>query len=286
MERIILIIWLLGFFGFANAQTDSLDIKKDSIEQAGIISTVKDSMPAQDSLTLAKKKDKRPNRNLPADPPRRFSLVFARTLMLSGSSPDSVPINATGSGTYSISGGLKFFMYRDIVGLRFAPGLSWTQITYESTNLKTFPVIKDSTSNSIDQERHTIVHGEASLSLFTNLTRDEDGDPIIFLEAGGNVGYIISANYRQRFTDDNGLRHKEKLRDLETVEDANGSREFVPLKYGVFGRVGYKWAALTFQYRLSDIFDEFTDDIFLPENKVGFKNPKIPPIEIGLTIFF
>lgn len=274
MKRIILAIFLLFPGGLIYSQTDSTNIEE-------VVPVLTDSLPAK------VEKSKKPSRDLPADPPRRFSLVLSRTLLLSGSSPDSVPINGTGSGTYSIAGGLKFFLYKDILGLRFAPGISWTQITYESTNLKTFPVLKDSSStNTIDQERHTLVHGEGSLSIFANLTRDEDGDPVIFLEAGGNVGYLISANFRQRFTDENGLRHKEKIRDLETVEDELGSKEFPPLKYGIFGRVGYKWAALTVHYRLSDIFDVYTDDIFLPANKTGFRNPKIPPLEVGLTIFF
>ncbi len=241
-----------------------------------------------DSLAIpAETKKKLPKPRVMADPPRRFSLVFARTFMLAGSSPDSVPVSNTSSGTYSVAGGLKFFLYRDLLGLRFAPGVSWTHIAYESTNLKTFPVRKDTNLNTIDQERHVLVHGETSLSLFANLSRDEDGDPRYFVEGGGYVGYMIATNFRRRFTDKNGLRHKEKLRDLETLEDEeSGSREFPPLKYGVFGRVGYKWAALTFHYRLSDLFDEFTDPIFLPEGKEGFRNPDIPPFEVGLTIFF
>lgn len=219
--------------------------------------------------------------NLDVDPPGRFNLVFTRGLMLAGGSPDSIPINGNASGTYSIGGGIKFALDKqNVLGLRLTPGVSWTHIQYNQTEGKTYPTVGDSLNFSV--EKHTMAFADLALSIFINLSRDEDNDRRFFLEAGGYGSFLVSANYKTRFTNADGQRVKNKIRDLEQISD-----EWLRYRYGLFGRLGYKWAALYVGYRLSDVFDPFTNDILLPRpTDVGFRNPQIPPLEVGISLFF
>ena len=232
-------------------------------------------LAAQDSAQVA-------SPALPTDPPRSFSLVFNRGFMLSGSQPDSVPLNGTGSGTYFIGAGFKFPLWQNKLGLRVAPGIAFTHFTYEQTNLKTFPSIQDSLAYPLTLERHGATWVELPLGFYANFSRDEDGDPRFFAEIGGYVGYLLAANYKTRYTnvDIGNLRVKEKIRDLHKVES-----EWERLRYGLYGRLGYKWASLYVCYRLSEVFDEFTHPDFRPRAGEGFRNPRIAPMEVGITVF-
>lgn len=201
--------------------------------------------------------------------------------MLASGSPDSIPLNGNASGTYSIAGGIKFPLdKKNILGIRMAPGVSWTHIQYNQTEGKTFPTVGDTLNFSV--EKHTMVFADLALSMYINLSRDEDQDRRFFLELGGYGSYLIAANYKTRFTNADGLRIKNKVRDLEQISD-----EWLRYRYGLFGRVGYKWAALYIGFRLSDVFDEFTNESLRPRpEETGFKNPQIPPLEVGLSLFF
>ncbi|MEM7654767.1 MAG: outer membrane beta-barrel protein [Bacteroidota bacterium] len=214
------------------------------------------------------------------DRPKNFSLVFNRGLMIAGPSPDSVPLNGTSSGTYFIGGGIRVSLWKDIVRLRITPGLAWTHLAYDQTNLKSFPTIQDSTPYDYAVEKHVLTYAELPVGVFVNLSKDEDGDTRYFVEAGGYFGYLISANYRTAYTDENGLRVKEKVRDLEQLDS-----EWNPFRYGVYARFGYRWASLYASWRLSDVMDEFTNAPFVPRGGEGYRNPNIPPMELGLTIF-
>lgn len=216
----------------------------------------------------------------PDDRPRNFSLVFNRGLMIANSSPDSVPLNGNSSGTYSIGGGIKINLVKNVVRLRMTPSIAWTHFNYDQTNLKTFPTVGDSLPFDLTLEKHTLVFGELPVGLIFNLTTDEDGDPRFFVEAGGYIGYLLAANYKTRYKDDDGLRVKEKRRDLNNLDS-----ELEQLRYGLYGRVGYKWASLYFSFRLSDVFDEFTNPALRPIASEQYKNPIIPPMELGITIF-
>lgn len=217
---------------------------------------------------------------LPTDPPRSFSLVFNRGFMLSGSQPDSVPLNGTGSGTYFIGAGFRFSLFKNKMGLRVSPGIAFTHFTYEQTNLKTFPSVPDSVPFPFTQERHGSTWAELPLGIYANFSRDEDGDPRFFAELGGYIGYLLAANYKTRYNNAANLRVKEKVRDLHKIES-----EWERLRYGLYGRVGYKWAAIYVSYRLSEVFDEFTNPAYRPKAVEGFRNPAIAPMEFGITVF-
>ena len=69
-----------------------------------------------------------------------------------------------------------------------------------------------------------------------------------------------------------------QTRKQEIIEN-----EFEKLRYGIYARLGYKWAALYFNMRLNDVFDELANDP--PNDMAGYKNPTIPPLQVGITIF-
>jgi hypothetical protein len=218
--------------------------------------------------------------NLPADPPSKFDLVFNRSFMLNGGGTlDTVPINGSSSGTFSIGGGIKFPLAQNKLGIRVTPSVAWTQINYNQTDLKSFPTVKDSLPFDLTSERHGLFHVELPIGVYVNVSRDEDNDPKFFVEAGGYIGYLISAKYQYRYLNSSGQRIRVQNRDLETIEN-----EFEKLRYGIYARLGYKWAALYFNVRISDVFDEFAND---PPREVlgGFKNPIIPAMQAGITIF-
>ncbi|MDX2282874.1 MAG: outer membrane beta-barrel protein [Bacteroidia bacterium] len=220
--------------------------------------------------------------NLGTDRPRSFSLVLSRGVMLTGPVRDTVPVNGGSSGSYGLHAGIKLGILRNVLGLRIAPGISWTRIQYDQTKIKTFPTVVDSLPFPLSSERHHTTFLELPVGVYVNLTRDEDGDARFFLEGGGYVGYLLAASYRQRYTNSDQLTVRYKLSDLESLEEP----EFSRLRYGVYARFGYKWASLHGMWRLSDVFDEFTNASLLPKEAEGFRNPKIPPLEAGLTIFF
>ncbi len=236
-------------------------------------------LPAQVDTTETKEAAPKV-KDLPSDPPRKYALVFGRSLLLANSSPDSIPLGSSSSGTYSLGASIKIFLLGDKLGLRLTPGISWKHLTYENTQAKTYPTVFDS-SLQLELEKHILTAGDLGLSVFYHITTDEDGDPLYFIEAGAYGSYLLGGNYRRRYTDAEGLRRRDKTLDIVGV-----ANEWQPLQYGLMARVGYKWLGLEFNYRLSDLLDEFTNTIFLPKEGEGFRNPVIPPIEVGLKIFF
>ncbi len=219
--------------------------------------------------------------DLPTDPPRRFNLVFTRGFALAGPANDTVPISSTASGSYAIGAGFLFpFGPRNRVGLRAAPGLSWTSFTYQQLPDKTFPTVSDSVN--YDQERHRLFFLEMPIGLYVNFTRDEDGDPLFFGEMGGYIGYLGSAQYKIKYRNSAGQRVMQRTRDLEQLSDPG---EFERIRYGAYARVGYKWFSLFFSMRLTPVFDEFTNPSLRPKNVEGFRNPGMPAMEIGLSLF-
>ena len=222
--------------------------------------------------------------NLPTDPPKRFSLVFNRGFSLPGPAQDTVPISSTGSGTYFLGGGFRFPLgIKNIVGIRATPGLAWTSYSYQRTVDQTFPSIQDSLPFGYTQEKHRMFFLEMPLGVYINFTRDEDGDPLFFGEFGGFVGYLSSAEYRIRYRNGSGQRIEERTRDLEQISDPE--IEFERLRYGAYARLGYKWITLYYSIRLTDVFDEFTNPSLRPKDVEGFKNPTLPPMEIGISLF-
>jgi len=220
--------------------------------------------------------------NLPVDMARRFSLVFNRGFQLVDKQNDSIPINGASSGTFFLGGGIRIPLIKQTVGIRLTPGISWTNISYNQTNFKKFPSVASDTIN-LSVEKHGLTHIDLPVSFFFNLTRDEDGDPRIFLEIGGYASYLMAASYRIKYEDANGLRVKEKIRDLHSLE--GDKAEFERLRYGMFARAGFKWFALYLDYRLSDVFDEFSGTIINPQTSPGFRNPILEPLQIGISIF-
>ena len=109
--------------------------------------------------------------------------------MLGATSLDTVPLNAFGSGSYSLQNAIKLNLYRNVLGLRLSPGVTWARLAYTQNDLKTFPTIPDSLNLNLTQERHQFFYIELPVSLVFNITKDEDGDSEFFVEAGGYASF-------------------------------------------------------------------------------------------------
>jgi hypothetical protein len=256
--------FLLAFLAFSllHAQTDSTR-------------TAPEGDPASEQESAATEEDY----NLPTDPPKVFQTIFTRGFLLGATSLDSVPLNGVGSGSYSIHGGIKINLARNIVGIRISPGVAWNRLAYSQNDLKTFPTINDSLALTPERERHLLFYADLPISFYVNLSRDEDGDSKLFLEAGGYVSYLLGASYKRKSPDGNDLTVIYLERNLQRLDE-----EWQALRYGVFGRIGYKWASLYFGFRLSPLLDDFTNQGRQPNGSAAYQNPTIPPMELGLSL--
>ncbi|MEM8887230.1 MAG: porin family protein [Bacteroidota bacterium] len=266
--RYIIHFLLFAILGLANLQAQE------------IINDTTQTVPGEAPAEEAKAEDKEDN--LPVDAARRFSLVFNRTLQTTNGTADTIPLNGTGSGTFFIGGGIRIPLGGKVANIRLAPGISWTGFNYNQTNLKRFPTFANDSTN-LSLEKHSLTHIDLPLSFYFNFSRDEDGDPRFFVELGGYASYLMAASYKIRYEDENGLRVREKIKDLHALEGDNA--EFERLRYGAFARVGFKWIALYLDYRLSDVFDENGGTVINPDTPAGFLNPVFEPLQIGISIF-
>jgi hypothetical protein len=217
--------------------------------------------------------------NQPADDPRTFSLVFNRGFIYQPNNfqvaQDTVPINGTSSGTFFLGAGIMVPFGRNVIGLRMAPGFAWTIYDYGQTSQKTFPTPIDE-DQPLLFEKHRTQWVELPVGLYWNVSRDEDADPLFFVELGGYAGYMVSAQYRAQFA--SGAR-TITLRESGLEQEG----DFQRLRYGLYARAGYKWFALYAAYRLSSVWDEFGS---APGQGAAFRNPTGPPIEIGLSLLW
>ncbi|MEL6844884.1 MAG: hypothetical protein AAFP02_16880, partial [Bacteroidota bacterium] len=152
---------------------------------------------------------------------------------------------------------------------------AWTIYDYAQSSNKTFPTVLDENEPLIS-EKHRLYVIELPVGLYWNITKDEDNDPLVFAELGGYAGYVLSAQYlTERST---GVRTRV-LKDKGLEQEG----DFQRLRYGAYARLGYKWAAIYASYRLSDVFDTFSSVPGAPSNYV---NPRIAPLEIGLSLMW
>lgn len=212
------------------------------------------------------------------DPPQTIELLFNRSFLVGANRIDTVPLNTFNSGSYSLGLSFRIPLANNLVGFRLAPSISWLRLVYNQSANKTFPTLADTLGPPLDRERHQLTALDLPVSFYYNITRDEDRDPRFFLEVGGYVGYLIGANYKQRY-DDSDIRVTNRLGQLQRLEG-----QFERLRYGLFGRVGFKWISLYANYRLTRVFGEFTHPELRPRASDSFRNPEIPPLELGVSI--
>ncbi len=199
--------------------------------------------------------------NLSTDRPDNIDLTFTRGFLLVTNEEEGVPLNAGSSGTIRIGAAFKVHLANNTFGFRVHPSISWTKFTYDQTAEKTFPTAIDS-SMTLDVEKHRFTFVDLPLGIFVNITKDEDGDSRFFVEAGGFVGYRTSSIYKTKYNVPNENQEvRQRVRGVKNLED---------IRYGFYGRIGYKWVALYYSYRLSNVFKE---------------TPMLPPMELGITVF-
>lgn len=215
---------------------------------------------------------------LPVDRASNFSLIFQRGFMLVTDKVDSVNFNGGLSGSFTLATSFKINLFKNTVGLRLQPGITWIKADYAQTNANTFPSVPDSFSSSwiVSSEKHRFTYLEMPIGIYVNLSKDEDGDTKAFIEAGGYFGYKMGGAYKLKYDD-------TAVDEVVTVK-RTGIRDLEELRYGIYGRVGYKWIALYYSYRLTDIFQEFRTDAETGA-ATSFKYPKYPEMELGISIF-
>ena len=224
--------------------------------------------------------------NLPVDRPRSFQLVFNAGLMLNTavSNPENTLrsyVNTGNSGSFFLGAGFMLHMFKNNLGIRIAPGVSWSRIAYDpgsdSAQYRQYPdgprvVTLDTVDFNLYREKHNLTYFEVPIGVFWNITKDEDGDSRIFLEAGGYVGYKIGSRYTGKYeSTENNRAVKIKYTNIPEIQD---------VRYGLYFRGGYQWIALYLYYRMSDVYDKQVASGDLK----GSYYPQIPPFELGLTI--
>lgn len=228
----------------------------------------------------AKEKKEKTATPLPADRASNFSLLFQRGFMLVTEKTDTVNLNGGLSGSFTVGTSFKVNLFKNVVGLRLQPGITWSKADYAQTRANTFPSIQDSFPANwiVNSEKHRFTFLELPIGLYVNLTKDEDGDPRLFLEAGGYFGYRTGGAYKLKYDEVNGEQTQTVTLKRANVPDLEN------LRYGIYGRFGYKWIALYYAYRLSDVFQPFRTDpaTGLP---TSFRYPRYAPMELGVTIF-
>jgi|GEM_PF-2489294 len=201
---------------------------------------------------------------------RVLGIVFNRGFVMQGSKDASTPISGGRSGTsflgfnYNVELGDRF-------GFRIQPGFSWVKYSYQQVDTKTFP----STLDTLDYEKHRLSFAEVPIGVYLNLTLSDDNKPQLFVEGGGFIGYMTGAILKTKGQIDVGEL------DQTIINKVRDTKDFERLRYGVYGKLGYKWIAIHFTYRLSDVFTEFATDV--DGNNTTVRNPTIPPMEIGVS---
>ena len=227
-----------------------------------------------------KEKKEKKSTSLAADRASNFSLLFQRGFMLVTQKTDTVNLNGGLSGSFTLGTSFKVNLFKNVVGLRLQPGINWSKADYAQTKANTFPSVQDSFPANwiVNSEKHRFTFLELPIGLYVNLTKDEDGDPRLFLEAGGYFGYRTGSAYKLKYDDVNGEQTQTVTLKRANVPDLEN------LRYGIYGRFGYKWIAAYYSYRFSDVFRQFRTDpaTGLP---TPFQYPRYAPMELGITVF-
>lgn len=214
--------------------------------------------------------------NLPVDRPDQVEITVIQGLLINSPQQEGIPLNAGGSGTISLGTSFKLHLAQNKMGFRIQPSVSWTRFSYEQAESKIFPSpYVESNDFQVQVEKHRLFFIDVPLGLFVNILKDEDDDPRFFLEAGGFAGYKLRSVYKTRV--ENNLTEQETKQLVRSVYDLENWR------YGLYARLGIRWLAIHFTYRLSDVFKAN------PRNADGspsaFEMIDLPPMELGLAFF-
>lgn len=217
---------------------------------------------------------------LPVDRASNFSLIFQRGFMLVTEKTDTVTLNGGLSGSFTLATSFKVNLYKNVLGLRLQPGITWVKADYAQASANTFPSSPDSYEDNwiVSSEKHRFTFLEFPIGLYANLTKDEDGDAKVFIEGGGYFGYKLGAMYKLKYDEVTGNQTQTVTSKRTNVPDLEDFR------YGIYGRFGYKWISVYYSYRLSDVFQPFRTD---PETGLptSFAYPRYSPMELGVSVF-
>lgn len=237
------------------------------------------SMQAQNNTARPVPPQKKPVRG-----GERFDVIFSRGILFSFGLPDSVPINPSRSGPLSVGFAYNIPLGR-ITALRIEPMVTWQKITYRKTTEKTFPTA-DTTSDLI-LEKQRMFYAELPLAVKFNIRRNADAKVSFYLEGGWLTGYNLASSFKTRREIDQPVNPvgTSRTKITEKVQDIEGLESF---RYGPFFRLGTRFVAFNFFYRLSHIFDQDATYTRIDNNgnTITGKFPKFYPLELSFMFVF
>lgn len=197
-----------------------------------------------------------------------FDLTFTRGVSIATGGEESsfAPVNSLNSGTYALGLSILLPPLQKSFKFRIQPQIAWTVFNFSQEEGKLFPTsFSDTISFETEKQRITFI--DLPVGIVFLAKRDNEGNPVFFLEAGGFAGYRISSAFKTKFTNSDNQEVKNRISNISNLRD---------FRTGIYGKVGYKWISLYYSTRLTDVFKQ---EVF---DNINF--PKLPEMEIGITI--
>lgn len=201
-------------------------------------------------------------------PEQYFDLILVRGSILNPGKIDTAILSSPASGSLFIGSGIRIPVIKKLLHLHLQPGFSWTRLVYEQQLSKRFP-----NSSIFDKEKHSLFYGEFPIGLQLTFPRQRTAKTAYMIEGGGYAGYLISGSYITLSENALGQQVRQRIRQLRDTD---------PLRYGVYGRIGYGKLIVQVNYRLSPFFDPFRTE---PDGTDShFRIPEFSQLELGIGI--
>ncbi len=209
----------------------------------------------------------------------RFDLILMRGFLMTGNSPDSVPIRGGFSGSNYVGGSYNFPLFRDrkqedffkAFWLRAGLGFEFFSLNYSQDDGKTFP----SAADTLNSERQRFDYIMLNLGFAYTLIKDRETDRVTsFFEIGTSGGINIGSRYKVR----------REFGDREARIRFNGVPNTNLWRAALYSRVTYKFLGLWVQYSLTEVFDQ--DARYINQAGIPSEYPELPHLEFGLNVIF
>lgn len=197
-----------------------------------------------------------------------FNFVFNRSFLLISDFRTDVPLNSAQSGTSSI--GISFNKaFSPKWGFHFQPTFKTLGLAFRNTMERSFPNDPDTT---LAMQKYRMYYFATDNGLRYNFKRDEKNRPVIFVEIGISLGFLVGNSEKKT-----KYFPKEKIKTKSsTIQDLNRWYSAVYLK------ANYRWLGLYANYRLTHIFLKSRTYRFdLNDNR---PYPIFPNVEFGFCI--
>jgi hypothetical protein len=208
----------------------------------------------------------------------KFDLVFNYTIPVSGA-PAIAPMNILNSGNVSFYLSFNRIINKHIA-LKAMPGMSWYTLNFSvpTSTARRFPTPDTTLSSARTPFTSDIIRSfffELPLAFTYTIQRDIKERPYVFIDVGASIGYKPFGSAYDRTYDAGSLTITERFEPIPNTQR---------WRVAAFVRVVYRLIGLHLNYRFTDVF--FTDQGYGANAAQGGTNPypRIPQLELGLTI--